>query len=163
LGPHEPWHEALLPFWTQVWLPQSAGEPSWPFDPHDCRELPEHCAVPTVHEPVHAPPLHVPTVQGTPVPQLPVLSQVCTPPLPHWVAFGEQTPWQAAFPELSTTHAWLLQAVPVFQAPVASQVCAAPLEHRIVLGAHTPWHPPLTQARLPQSVGALQVPADKHV
>jgi hypothetical protein len=75
------------------------------------------------------------------------------------VAPGEQTPWQDAFPDVSVTHAWLLQAVPVFQAPVPSQVCTAPLEQRVELGAHTPWQPPLTQAWLPQSDGALQAPA----
>jgi hypothetical protein len=32
LGPHEPWHEAVVPFWTHVWLPQSCGVPSWPVD-----------------------------------------------------------------------------------------------------------------------------------
>lgn len=78
-GAHTPWHDAPLAPSTHAWLPQSTGLPQEPalqvWTP-----LPEHCEVPGAQTPWHSAPMHVPVVQGTAAPQLPVASHVCRPP-----------------------------------------------------------------------------------
>lgn len=96
---HTPWHEAELPLVTHVWLPQLAGVPHWPFDPHVWRPLPEHWVAPGVQVPWHdATPdvtAHAELVHATGLPQAPVPSHVWTPLLEeeHWVEFGTHVPW----------------------------------------------------------------------
>lgn len=85
-------------------------------------------------------------VQATAAPQLPLESQVCTPPLPHCVAPGTHEPTQ-----LPLTHAELLQAVPAPQLPVESQVSTLLPTQRDAPTAQTPVHAPLAQVWLVQA------------
>jgi hypothetical protein len=59
------------------------------------KPLPEHCVAPGVHTPVQAPETHAALVQAWAVPQLPVVSQVCTASPEHRVWPGVQTPVHA--------------------------------------------------------------------
>jgi hypothetical protein len=105
---------------TQVWLVQATAVPHWPVGSHVCTPLPEHCAWPGPHTPVHAPETQVVlALQGLGVfCQVPLAVHVCGCWPLHWVEFGAQTPVHA--PE---THAWFVQAFPLFcQLPPALQL-----------------------------------------
>lgn len=123
---HTPWHEAVVPLATHVWLPQLVGLPNWPFESHVSSELPEHVLSPGEQLPWHdATPdvtAHVEPEQATAVPQFPLLSHVCTPlvVVEHCVAPGVHTPthWPA-------THAWFThRVVEPEKCPVLSQACS---------------------------------------
>lgn len=160
-GAHTPWHDAeALVAAMQAWLPQSTGLPHWP-PVHVCRPLPEHCVLPEVHEPEHAPAVQAPLAQETAVPQLPLESQVCTPLPTHWTASGTQVPPHDATPEALTTHA-AEHGTDAPQLPVPSQVSTPLTAHCVVPWAQTPVQPPLTQVWLPQSDALPHWPVPSH-
>ena len=114
-GAHEP---AQTPD-THAELMQRTGSPQVLPEPQVCTPLPEHCVAPGVHEPLHTPAVQLAIGHGAAaVPQLPVVSHVCTaPPAAHWVAPGAQTPWQSPL-----THARPLHGEAGPHAPLGLQV-----------------------------------------
>jgi hypothetical protein len=58
---------------------QALAAPQLPLALHVWTPLPEHCAEPGVHVPVHAPLTHACAVHGTGVPQVPLAPHACTP------------------------------------------------------------------------------------
>lgn len=83
-------------------------------------------------------------VQVTGVPQVPLVVQVDTPLLVHWVAPGVQLPVQTP-----PTQAWLVQLTAVPHMPLLLQVWTAELpEHCVVPGEQVPVQAPFEQTEL---------------
>jgi hypothetical protein len=103
---------------------QAEAVPHWPLALQVWTALPEHCVVPGVHTPVHAPLTQAEEVHADAAPHWPLALQVCTPLPLHVVPPGVHTPVQAPF-----THAWFVQAAAVPHWPLALQVCTPPFRH----------------------------------
>jgi hypothetical protein len=129
----------LLQFWGASHVPDELQ--SW------VAEFPAHCVAPAVHVPWQdaGPPsaTQVEPLHATAVPQLPLLSQVCTPWLEHCVVPGMHCPMH-----MPPTHAEFVQATAVPQFPLMSQVSTPFPKHRVAPGAHMPVQAPPTQAWL---------------
>ena len=73
----------------------ATGAPQLALTSQVCTPLPEHCRLPGVHDPVHAPDTQL-WLHAAIVPQVPVAPQVCTPLPEHWVVPGTHTPVHVA-------------------------------------------------------------------
>jgi hypothetical protein len=74
-GAHVPVHAPPV----HVWFVQATGCPHWPFVPHVCTPLPEHCTWFGVQTPEQAPLEHMPLAHATGLPHAPD-THVCTAP-----------------------------------------------------------------------------------
>ncbi len=137
---------------------QLTGAPRFPVESHVWKaELPAHCVVPGAHVPWHdAVPLvttHAELPHATAVPQLPLLSQVCTPWPEHWVEPGTHCPTQAP-----PTHAEFAQGAGAPNVPVLSQVSMPLFEQVVAVGVHEPVHAPFTHAWFEHETALLHWP-----
>ncbi len=127
---------------------------------HTWTTLPEHCVAPAAQVPKHALPTQLIAPQEVGDPQLPAeLHSSKAVPLTHCVVPGAQSTQVL----LRHTDAAPEQVVCVTQVPEASHVWMAGPRHCVWLGAQLPVHVPERHVLLPQSEGALQLPAALHI
>jgi hypothetical protein len=163
VGAQVPLHCDGTPLPTQVWFTHAVGVAQVPVELHACCVVVvAHSTSPGAHRPWHdaVPPVtrQVLWLQVAGEPQAPLVLQVETPLLVHWVAPGVQLPVQTP-----PTHAWLVQLTAGPHIPLVSQVWTAAFpEQALAPGEQVPVQAPFEQTAA-QATGAPHWPLLLHV